>query len=703
MRVIVVGGGIGGMATAVALDKAGFEPLVLERMEKLEAVGAGLGLSANAMKVMEHIGAADHIRTVSVPTVRNVWRGLDDNEPIFTAQYAAMTDRYGDDYYCAHRADLLDALVGQVPTERIRLGARVVGVSEDRDHARVRLESGEEVEADLVIGADGLRSTVRAALFGEMPARFTGTVVWRGIVAAERIPDEYRAQITVWPGPNRHAMLYQVRSHQYNLSGFVPAGEVHRESWLPNDDVRDVQASFADACDEVVALFETLDTALITPIYFRDPVETWNTDRIVLLGDAAHPSPPSAGQGAAMALEDAVTIAACLRRSGRENLRAALDEYVLRRHTRTTRMLAGSRVNLAMFNEADPDRARARNVRMRGLQQIDPAGETSSAWLFGFDPVAAAEAPVRPVEMETNPLERPEARRAFDRWRDALTVEDHAGLWTGQRAGYERFLLAECPAPASFAVEDADCDGVPALWVSPTGADERSPVVLHLHGGCFVLGSARASVELTGRLAAAAGGRGLTVDYRLGPENPYPAALEDALAAYRWLAVREPPERILLSGECAGGGLALALALALRDAGEPLPAGIHVVSPFCDLTVTAPSIGGNRVTDSWLHRDALRTFAGSYLDVADPQDPLVSPLHADLGGLPPLRIEAAAGEVLRDDAVQLADAARRAGVDVSLELVEDSVHSYVLFAELPEAREAVARAAALVAERSAAV
>jgi salicylate hydroxylase len=703
MRVIVVGGGIGGMATAIALEKAGFEPLVLERSEELAEVGAGLGLSANAMKAMEHLGAAGHIRAVSIPTVQNVWRGLGGNELIFVAQYAAMTDRYGDHYYCAHRADLLDALVAQVPAERVRLGARVVGVSEGRDHARVQLESGEELEADLVVGADGLRSQVRATLFGEMPARFTGTVVWRGIVPAESIPDEYRAQITVWPGPNRHAMLYQVRSDQYNLSGFVPAEEVHRESWLPNDDVSDVQVSFADACDEVVALFETLDTALISPIYFRDPVESWTTDRIVLLGDAAHPAPPSAGQGAAMALEDAVTLAACLRRSGRENLRAALDEYVLRRHTRTTRMLAGSRVNLALFNEPDPARARARNVRMRGLQQIDPAGETSSAWLFGFDPVAAAEAPVRPVEMETNPLRRPEARLAFDRWRDALTVEDHAGLWTGQRAGYERFLLAECPPPPSLAVHEVDCDGVPALRVSPPGAAESSPVVLHFHGGCYVLGSARASVELTGRLAAAVGGRGLTVDYRLGPEHPYPAALEDALAAYRWLAEREPPERILLTGECAGGGLAVALAVALRDRGEPPPAGIHVVSPFCDLTVTAPSIGENRVTDSWLHRDALRTFAGSYLDVADPKDPLVSPLYADLGGLPPLRIEAAAGEVLRDDAVRLADSAQRAGVDVTLELVEDSVHSYVLFAELPEAREAVARAVALLAERRAAV
>jgi salicylate hydroxylase len=316
---------------------------------------------------------------------------------------------------------------------------------------------------------------------------------------------------------------------------------------------------------------------------------------------------------------------------------------------------------------------------------------------MGFDPVAAAEAPVRPFETKANPLERAEARVAYDRWLDALTVEDHAGLWPGQRAGYERFMAAECVAPASLAVEEADCDGVPALWVSPPGAAEDAPVVLHLHGGCYVLGSARSSVEVTGRLAATVGGRGLTVDYRLAPEHPYPAALEDALAAYRWLAERVAPERILLSGECAGGGVAVALAVALRDAGEPLPAGVHVVSPFCDLTVSAPSVGENRASDSWLHRDALRTFAGSYLDVADPEDPLVSPVYADLSGLPPLYVTAAAGEVLRDDAVRLAEAARRAGVETTLALVEDSVHSFVLFDELPEAGEAVAAAGSLLA------
>jgi salicylate hydroxylase len=203
-------------------------------------------------------------------------------------------------------------------------------------------------------------------------------------------------------------------------------------------------------------------------------------------------------------------------------------------------------------------------------------------------------------------------------------------------------------------------------------------------------------VALTARLVREIGGAGLTIDYRLAPEHAHPAALEDALAAYRWLRERHPDAPILLSGECAGGGLAISLAVSLRAAGEPGPAAIHVVSPFCDLTISAPSARASPASDPWLNRNALLGLAGSYIDDADPATPLISPLYADLSGLPPLYIAAAAGEALRDDATRLAAAARDAGATVTLDLVEDSVHSFVIFDFLPESQAAIARASELL-------
>jgi len=209
--------------------------------------------------------------------------------------------------------------------------------------------------------------------------------------------------------------------------------------------------------------------------------------------------------------------------------------------------------------------------------------------------------------------------------------------------------------------------------------------VLHLHGGGYTMGSARGAAPLAGRQARALGGWALVPEYRLAPEYPFPAALEDVLAAYRTVADR----RVVVTGECAGGGLAISLAVAARDEGLPLPAAIDVVSPFCDLELRSPSIDDAATRDPWLTRQRLRQMAASYIHGADPADPRISPLHADLRGLPPLMIRAAATEALADDARRLADAARAAGVDVELELVEDSVHSFVLFDFLPEAGEAV--------------
>ena len=702
MRVIIAGGGTGGLATAIALRKAGIDPLVLEQAPAFTAIGAGLGLYANAMKALTYLGADAYWRETAARIDVSEQRGLGDDQLITASSLAPRAAKYGAPYYCGHRADLLTSLLTALPGEYVRTGSRVVGLEETPDDVRVELAGGEEVRGDLLVGADGLRSATRKLLMGEREARFTDVVVWRGLIPREKVPSRYDAKIMAWFGPRRHVLLYPLRpdGHQesvYSLSAFVPATEVHRESWTASGELADLHASLADACPALQDLLALMDTALITGIYFRDPLETWGSDRVVLLGDAAHPAPPSAGQGAGMALEDAVMLAACLRRAGAGNEPAALREYVFRRQARTRRMLESSRVNLRNSQTSDPVQVRARNGYYRGLERLSPAGPPMQEWLLAHDPVAAAQQSAAEFQQNLagpgNPLRRPAARRAFDAWRGALTGEHRAAGWLGERRGYAEFARdALRPPGGSGPAADVSCDGTAALRVGLSRID--APVVLHLHGGGYVMGSAELSAPLAGRLAEAAGGWSLVPDYRLAPEHPFPAALEDALAAYRWLAREYPRAPVIVSGECAGGGLALSLALALRDAGEALPAGIHVVSPFCDLALTAghPSLAVD--SDPWFNRIALVQLAACYLHDADPGRALVSPVRADLSGLPPLLIQAAEPEALFPSAERLADAARDAGVPVTFSPVADSVHSFILFDFLPETDRALAQFAA---------
>jgi salicylate hydroxylase len=711
VRVIIAGGGTGGLATAIALRKVGIEPLVLEQASAFTAIGAGLGLYANAMKALTYLGADAYWRENVARIDVAEQRGLGDDELITTGSLDPQAEKYGEHYYCGHRADLLSSLLAPLPPECVRTGSRVVAFEETDRDVRVELANGEEVRGDLLVGADGLRSATRTQLMGEREARFTGVVVWRGLIPRDKVPERYDAKIMSWYGPRRHVLLYPLRHDRhpdsvYSLSAFVPATEVHRESWTASGDLADLHASLADACPAMQELLGLMDSSLITGIYFRDPLETWGSDRVVLLGDAAHPAPPSAGQGAGMALEDAVMLAACLRRAGADNEQAALREYVDRRKARTTRMLESSRVNLRNSQTSDPDQVRARNGYVRGLRRLSPIGPPMQEWLLAHDPVAAADQSpeefARNLVVPGNPMLRPESRRAFDRWRAALTGEHRAAGWLGERAGYAEFVRGTLhPDDAGDPAVAVDCDGTAALRVGtpargPSPSNSWAPAVLHLHGGGYVMGSAELAAPLAGRLAAAVGGWALVPDYRLAPEHPFPAALDDALAAYRWLAREHPRAPIVVSGECAGGGLALSLALALRDAGDPgirMPAGIHLVSPFCDLAVSAEQLG-DAATDPWFNRIALIQLAACYIHDTDPAQPLVSPARADLSGLPPLLVQAAEPEALFPGARRLADRARAAGVPVTFSPVADSVHSFVLFDFLPETDAALAEFAA---------
>jgi epsilon-lactone hydrolase len=246
--------------------------------------------------------------------------------------------------------------------------------------------------------------------------------------------------------------------------------------------------------------------------------------------------------------------------------------------------------------------------------------------------------------------------------------------------------------PAGTQVSTINAGGVSGEFVA-TPASRSDRHVLFLHGGGYVTGSPALYRHFTWRIATAARARVLAIDYRLAPEHPFPAALDDALAACSWLlAGVADPKRTAVLGDSAGGGLALALLLRLRDGGLELPAGIVALSPWTDLALTGPSFSLNVKADPMLNAAAARLFAGCYLAGADPRNPYASPLYGDLAGLPPTLIHVGSDEILHDDAVRMAENLQAACCRVEIEVWPRMPHVWHLFAPaLPEAGQAIAR------------
>lgn len=698
MRVIIVGGGIGGLTAALALRHHGVESVVLEKASRLSEVGAGIQIAANGTLLLRELGVEAALADVATVPQRYNYRDLTTNELLYTAPLGEETAaRYGAVMYNVHRADLIQLLAGALPPGTLSLGAECVAIRQDDDGATVVLRSGAEFRGDVVVGADGIHSAVRELTFGAEDKRFADILMWRALVPADRLTGlDLPVAGNNWFGVGRNVISYWVRQELYSVLASVPANEVRRESWTDSGDIGELLESFAGSHPTVRALLAAIESSFITGMYFRDPLPRWTSGRVTLLGDAAHAMVPYLAQGACQSMEDAWTLAACLAASG--GVAGALDEYEQRRRPRTTRIQAGARFAVKMSHEPDEQSIAWRNGRWKGLQRIDPLARSSWEFVWGHNELAAMRRPAGEVlglssSREGKRMARPESERAFDLWKGAITGEDIARGHLGQRAAYERFLTGAFPAPDSLARDPVELTGVPAIRVRASGSAGTARVVLHFHGGAYVLGSARSSVEYAGRLADALDAECFTVDYRLAPEHPYPAAIDDGFAAYRGLLARgHDPSTIVFSGESAGGGLALALGLAVERAGLPAPAGILAVSPFTDLTLSGPSIEANSGDDPASHRDSLAQLGASYFQGHEPTDPMVSPYFGDLDCLPPVFLAAARGEVLESDTTRFAEKARDAGVDVTLELVSDSVHIFTVFPFLPEAGEVLAKA-----------
>jgi epsilon-lactone hydrolase len=257
------------------------------------------------------------------------------------------------------------------------------------------------------------------------------------------------------------------------------------------------------------------------------------------------------------------------------------------------------------------------------------------------------------------------------------------------------------PLPSDALVTEVDAGGVPARWITVPGAD-AGRVLLYLHGGGYQIGSFRSHAELASRLGRASGRPVLLPEYRLAPEHPFPAAIDDALAVWRWLRSVHglDASALAVAGDSAGGGLAVAMMTALRDAGEDLPAAAVLISPWTDLSCSGASITERVDDDPIFVPDRLQQLAAAYLAGADPRTPLASPLFARLDGLPPLLIQVGTAELLLSDAEDLAKSAAAAGVDVTVQAGEGLPHVYPAMLGIPEAAEATDQAGAFLRDKA---
>lgn len=695
MKAIVIGAGIGGLTTALALLRKGAEVEVYEQAKEMTEIGAGLQIAASATRVLTGLGLGGELERVGVAAERIDLRDLRSDRPIHAVPLGReASERYDGGFYQVHRPDLLNMLAEALPEGVARLGERATGFVEDAEGVSVRFESGHQTRGDLVIGADGIHSMVRRQLFGEDAPDFSHIVAWRALVPRERAEHlNMAADCHVWLGPRRSAVAYWVHGGQLlNFVGMVPAQEAAEESWTAVGQLGALRHSYAGCTPRLQGIIDLIKNPFITGYYFRYPLPRWSQGRVTILGDAAHPMHPFLAQGACQAIEDAGTLAHVLAAHGESGVVDALAEYQQRRLGRTSRVQNSSRTQEHLWHMSDPREIVQRNRTLSSVMEIDPHAETVYGWLFRYDVDTQA---TRPLTDPATVLKRPEAQRAWRMWATMLQPRDLDRQHHGIREAYDRFLLENFAPDPAAAIERGRADGVPYLKAVCPG---EGPVLLHLHGGGYLIGSAEGSVGLVSRLAAAVGGTCVVPGYRKAPEHPYPAAVEDALAVYEWLLARgTDPARVLLTGESAGGALAVALAMRLRDAGLPLPAGVVAMCPMADLGVTGETVDATEGTDPICNRVLLTQMAASYLQGTDPRDPLASPIHGSFRGLPPLLVQVAENEALYADATRMADAARRDGVSVELDTYSDTVHVFEMFDFLPESTTALDRIAKFAA------
>jgi salicylate hydroxylase len=383
LRIAVIGGGIGGLTAGLSLRQAGFEVDVYEQAPELTQIGGGINMGPNAARILRQLGLTAGLDREGVRPLFTHQRRWQDGR---TLQHVPLNPRceelYGAPHVTIHRADLLDVIAAGFPAERIHLGHRLAGLQDRGDGAEAWFENGARITADILVGADGINSTVRAALFGEEAPRFAGCVAYRGLVPAERLADlELETGNQSWVGPGAHLVHYPVaRGRLLNFVGWTEHDEWNREDWTDRATVNRALAGFDGWHPQVRRIIAAADACFIWALFDRDPLPRWSVGRVTLLGDACHPMYPFMGQGAAMAIEDGATLAACLRAIG--DPARALLRYEQLRLPRVSRLQEMSRANKLRFHMRDGPAQQARDAEWARAADRSP---DALRWLYAFD------------------------------------------------------------------------------------------------------------------------------------------------------------------------------------------------------------------------------------------------------------------------------------------------------------------------------
>lgn len=390
-KVLISGGGIGGLTAALSFASLGMEVDLLEQAATFSEVGAGIQLSPNCSRVLHSLGLAEAIRAVAfLPEGIEMrhWRTgrLINSTPLGQT----VLDAYGAPYYHIHRADLMHVLLSAAAAEplvRLHPGTRVESLEQDLQSVSVETTQG-TFGGDLLVGADGIHSLVRASLFGDRAPSFTGNVAWRALVPAAALPAGLvRPVAAAWWGPHKHFVHYYVRGGALvNCVCVVEKRGWEVESWTERGDHRELAADFTGWHETIGALIAAMDpeTCFKWALFDRPPMSRWGRGRVTLLGDACHPTLPFMAQGAAMAIEDAAVLARCV--ASGNVVPADLERYERLRRERTARIQQGSRRNARVFHLTGiPALLRNRAAGRAG------AGVTD--WLYRYDALKAVPDP----------------------------------------------------------------------------------------------------------------------------------------------------------------------------------------------------------------------------------------------------------------------------------------------------------------------
>jgi salicylate hydroxylase len=383
--VAIIGGGIGGLTAALSLLQAGFDVRVYEQAKALGEVGAGINIGPNASRILLRLGIADDLERTGVRPVTFDQRRWDNGRFLLRSPLGEQVEAaFGAPYYTLHRSDLHRALAGAIPAGCVHLAHRFTHLEDCGDHVEAHFDNAASISADALIGADGIHSRVRHALFGPEKPHFTGCVAHRGLVPSDRLTHldlEFTTQI--WMGPGRHFVHYFVSAG--TLVNFVAITEEHswlRESWVDRGEVADVLAAFRGWHNQVLSIAGSADETYKWGLFDRAPLSRWSLGRVSLLGDACHPMLPFMGQGAAQAIEDAATLKGCLLKFG-SDIPAALKLYEQLRLPRASRLQGMSETNKSRFHLPDGPKQQERDAAMSsGATDWSLA---AIAWLYEHD------------------------------------------------------------------------------------------------------------------------------------------------------------------------------------------------------------------------------------------------------------------------------------------------------------------------------